>query len=318
LERQPIAALLLLYAQATSLSRRLAPGKVATRYQATLYLLLAPYLLGAFLLVLLPTTLSFLLALTEYDAISPPVWRGWQNFATVLQDQLFLISIRNSALFVLFTVPLRLLGALALALLLNPSQPGVKIYRTAVYLPTVVPSVAYALIWLWIFNPVYGPLNLLLGSLGLPTPAWLVDDRTALPALALMALFQLGEGFAVLLAGLQEIPQDYYRAASLDGANSWQMFRYLTLPLLAPWLLLVTMRDIIVSVQGTFTPALLMTGGGPYYATLFAPLLIYETAFDRFRFGEGAAMMLLTFLSTGLLLLVVYKLVGGWGYADEV
>jgi multiple sugar transport system permease protein len=291
---------------------------MTTRYQAVLYLLLAPYLLGALILVVLPTILSFLLALTEYDALSPPVWRGLQNFHKITQDQLFLISVRNSALFVLLTVPLRLLGALAFALLLNQPRSGVKLYRTAIYLPTVVPNVAYALVWLWIFNPVYGPLNLILGSLGLPTPAWLSDDQTALPALALMALFQIGEGFAVLLAGLQEIPPDYYRAAALDGANRWQMFRYITLPLLAPWLLLVTMRDVIVSIQGTFTPAMLMTGGGPYYATLFIPMLIYETAFDRFRFGEGAAMMLLAFVSVGLVLLLIYVAVGGWGYADEV
>jgi multiple sugar transport system permease protein len=178
--------------------------------------------------------------------------------------------------------------------------------------------VAYALIWLWIFNPIYGPLNMLLGSLGLPTPAWLVNEQTALPALALMTLFQIGEGFAVLLTGLQEIPQDYYRAAALDGAGSWQLFRYITLPLLAPWLLLITMRDVIVTIQGTFTSASIMTGGGPYYATLFAPMLIYQTAFDRFRFGEGAAMMLLVFSGVGITLLIVYAILGGWGYADEV
>lgn len=287
-------------------------------YQAGLYLLLAPYLLGAFLLVALPALLSFALALTEYDVISPPAWRGLQNFEKLAQDPLFFISVRNSALFVLLTVPLRLLGALGLALLLHRPRPGVKLYRTAIYLPTIVPNVAYALIWLWIFNPLYGPLNLLLGKLGLPTPAWLVEEQTALPALALMALFQIGEGFAVLLAGLQEIPHAYYQAAALDGAGRWQLFRYITLPLLGPWLLLITMRDIIMSIQGTFTPAMVMTGGGPYYATLFVPLLIYKTAFDRFRFGEGAAMMLLVFVGVGLLLLLVYQSVGGWGYADEV
>lgn len=289
-----------------------------TRYQAGLYLLLAPYLVGALLLVALPALLSFALALTEYDAISPPTWRGLQNFQDLFQDQLFLISVRNSALFVLLTVPLRLLGALGLALLLHHPRPGVKLYRTAIYLPTIVPNIAYALIWLWIFNPVYGPLNILLGSLGLPAPAWLVNSQTALPALSLMALFQIGEGFAVLLAGLQEIPRDYYQAAALDGAGRWQLFRYITLPLLGPWLLLITMRDIIMSLQGTFTPAMIMTGGGPYYATLFIPMLIYRTAFDRFRFGEGAAMMLLAFLGMGLLLLALYRGVGGWGYADEV
>ena len=165
----------------------------------------------------------------------------------------------------------------------------------AVYVPTVVPSVAYALIWLWIFNPRYGPLNQALESLGLPTPAWLIDSATALPAIAFTALFQIGEGFLVLLAGLRAIPEECHHAAALDGAGPGATFRHVTLPLLAPWLLLLSFRDIIVSAQSTFTPALLMTGGGPYYATLFVPLLMYETAFDRFRFGEGAAMTLLVF-----------------------
>jgi multiple sugar transport system permease protein len=181
-----------------------------------------------------------------------------------------------------------------------------------------VPSVAYALIWLWIFNPRYGPLNLALASLGLPTPAWLIDSTTALPAIAMTALFQIGEGFVVVLAGLQHVPEEYYHASALDGAGRAATLRHITMPLLAPWLLLLTIRDVIVSAQSTFTPALLMTGGGPYYATLFVPLLMYETAFDRFRFGQGAAMMLLLLVVVGALILLAYRAAGGWGYEDEV
>jgi multiple sugar transport system permease protein len=178
--------------------------------------------------------------------------------------------------------------------------------------------VAYALIWLWLLNPLYGPINMLLSSAGLPAPAWLADSRTALPAIALMASFQLGEGFIVALVALQEIPRDYYQAAALDGAGRWQLFRHITLPLIAPWLLLLSIRDIIVSVQSSFAPALLMTEGGPYYATLFLPLLMYETAFDRFRFGMGAAIMVLVFLGVALLIWLLYAAVGGWGYDEEV
>jgi multiple sugar transport system permease protein len=157
----------------------------------------------------------------------------------------------------------------------------------------------------------------MLGAVGLPAPAWLVRPDTALIAIALMSAFQIGEGFVVLLAGLQDISPDYYQSAKLDGGGRWQLFRFITLPLLAPWLLLLTLRDIILSAQSTFTPAYLMTGGGPYYATLFMPLLIYQTAFDRFRFGQGAAMLLLLFLSVGLLLLLVYYVMRSWGLADD-
>jgi multiple sugar transport system permease protein len=279
--------------------------------------MLLPYLAGMFLLVAAPALLSFALALTQYDALSPPVWHGLGNFEQIFRNPLFWTAARNSIYFVALAVPLRVLGALVLALLLRERRRGAAVYRAAVYLPTVIPSVAYALIWTWIFNPIYGPLNQLLGAVGLPAPAWLVRPDTALIAIALMSAFQIGEGFVVLLAGLQDISPDYYQSAKLDGGGRWQLFRFITLPLLAPWLLLLTLRDIILSAQSTFTPAYLMTGGGPYYATLFMPLLIYQTAFDRFRFGQGAAMLLLLFLSVGLLLLLVYYVMRSWGLADD-
>ncbi len=288
------------------------------RYQLSLYLLLAPFLIGVLLLVVLPAGLSLGLAFMRYDGLTPPTWLGLQNFRAVLADDLFRTALVNSLLFAALTVPLRTLITLGLALLLARPRRGVGLYRAAIYLPTVVPGVAYAMVWLWLLNPLYGPLNLALGAVGLPTPAWLADPRTALLALSLTALFQLGEGFVVLLAGLQEIPDDYYEVAALDGAGRLAVLRRIVLPLLAPWLLLVIMRDLIISVQSSFTPALLMTGGGPYYATLFVPLLIYQTAFDRLRFGEGAAMTAVVFVGVGLLILLLHKLFGGWGYDEAV
>jgi multiple sugar transport system permease protein len=297
--------------------RRRAGWAAPSSQTGTLLLFLTPYLAGTFLLIAAPAMLTFALAFTRYDALSPPVWRGMQNFEEIFNSPLFWTAARNSLAFVAFAVPLRVLGALALALLLRQRQRGVGVYRAAVYLPSVIPNVAYALIWAWIFNPIYGPLNLVLGAVGLPTPAWLARPDTALLAIAIMSAFQIGEGLVVLLAGLQDIPQDYYQSAALDGGTRWQLFRFITLPLLAPWLLLLTLRDIILSAQSTFTPAYLMTGGGPYYATLFMPLLIYQSAFDRFRFGQGAAMMLLLFLSVGLLIALVYLVMRAWGLTDE-
>lgn len=289
-----------------------------SRYQRSLYLLLAPFLLGVALLVLLPAGLSLGLAFTSYDGLAAPSWSGLANFRAIAGDGLFRTALANSTLFILMTVPLRTLITLGLALLLARPRRGVGLYRAAVYLPTLVPGVAYALVWLWILNPLYGPLNLLLGAVGLPAPAWLVDPRTALLAIALTALFQLGEGFVVLLAGLQEIPEEYYESAVLDGAGRLALLRHVVLPLLAPWLLLIVIRDLIVSVQSSFTPALLMTGGGPYYATLLLPLLIYQTAFDRFRFGEGAAMTALVVAGVALLVALTHAAFGGWGYDDAV
>ncbi len=296
---------------------RRAPRGPTSRYRAELRLMLAPFLGGMAVLIGLPALLTLALAFTDYDALALPAWVGLHNFDLAFHEELFRIAVGNSVLFMVLAVPLRLAGALALAMLLKERRRGTGLYRSAVYLPTVIPDVAYALIWLWIFNPVYGPLNKLLGLIGLPQPAWLVYSSTALPAIVIMALFQLGEGFVVLLAGLQGVPRDLYDAAAVDGGGRWRMFRLITLPLLAPWLVLLTIRDMILSLQSTFTPAYLMTGGGPYYATLFMPLLIYEEAFDRFRFGLASAMMVLLFLGLGVLLFLVRDLVGGWGYADE-
>lgn len=272
-------------------------------------LLLAPYLLGALLLIGVPGLVSFGLAFTAYDGLAPPTWRGLQNFDELFRDPVFLAAVRNTLLFVALAVPLRLLGALLLALLFRERRRGTGIYRATVFLPTIVPNVAYALIWLWIYNPFYGPLNLLLGAAGLPTPAWLASEATALVALVGMTLFQVGEGFVVLLVGMHDIPPQTYDAARVDGANRWQRFRHITLPLLAPWLLLLSLRDTIVLAQENFVPAYLMTEGGPYYATTFLPLLVYEEAFDRLRFGHGAAIMLLLFVSLGGLVIAGLVLV---------
>jgi multiple sugar transport system permease protein len=290
----------------------------SARYQVGLTWMLLPFLVGVSLLVILPAVLSFGLALTDYNGVRSPRWIGIAGYRAVISDSLFQTAALNTLLYTLYTVPLRTLLTLGLALLLAAPRRGAGLYRAAIYLPTVVPGVAYALVWLWIFNPRYGPLNLALQALGLPTPAWLVEPQLALPALAFSALFQLGEGFIVLLAGLNEIPRDYYENAELDGAGRLQTFRWVVLPLLMPWLVLIVVRDVIVAAQHSFTPTLVMTGGGPYYATLTLPLLIYRTAFDQLQFGAAAAMTMLLFVATAALIWFGRRWTGGWGYDDAV
>lgn len=268
--------------------------------------LLTPYLLGALLLVALPAGISFALAFTRYNGITPPVFNDIQNFQYLRLEPLAWVAIINSLLFIAQAVPLRILAALGLALLLNRPRRGIGVYRAAAYLPTVIPDAAYALTWMWILNPIYGPLNLILAALGLPTPAWLADQHWALRGIVLMSLFQIGEGFVVLLAGLRHIPREYYDAARVDGASGLQQFFSISLPLLSPWLILLSIRDIALSFQNTFTPAYLMTRGGPYYATYFAPLMIYDEAFDGFHFGIASALMLVIFAATLLLSLLAY------------
>jgi multiple sugar transport system permease protein len=291
--------------------------RAARRYHTQLRLLLLPYLLGTLLLVGLPALLTFGLAFFQYDTLSAPQWVGLWNFQDIFGDPLLWVALRNTLYFIFLAVPLQVLLALTLALLLNQRRRGTGLYRAAVYLPTVIPDVAYALIALWIFNPLYGPLNLILRGLGLPAPEWLINPDSAKLAFVIMSLFQIGEAFVILLIGLQDIPPEVNAAAAVDGSSRWQMLRHITLPLLLPWIALVTFRAVIVAFQWTFTPSLIMTGGDPYYATLFMPLIIYEEAFDRLRFGPGAAMMLIVVVMTLYFISTLYALFKTGGYSDE-
>jgi multiple sugar transport system permease protein len=292
-------------------------ARAAKRYHSQLRLLLLPYLLGTLLLIGVPALLTFVLAFFQYDTLSAPQWVGLWNFQDIFGDPLLWVALRNTLYFIFLAVPLQVLLALTLALLLNQRRRGTGLYRATVYLPTVIPDVAYALIALWIFNPLYGPLNLILRGLGLPAPDWLIDPNTAKLAFVIMSLFQIGEMFVILLIGLQDIPPEVNAAAVVDGSSARQTLQHITLPLLLPWIALVTFRAIIVAFQWTFTPSLIMTGGDPYYATLFMPLIIYEEAFDRLRFGPGAAMMLIVVVMTLYFISTLYALFKTGGYADE-
>lgn len=284
--------------------------RLAGSYDSQARLFLLPFLLGSFLLIVLPALITIGVAFTKYNAIQPPVWNGLDNFRTLIKSPLAWLSLRISLQFIFMAVPLRLLGALLLALLLQARGRAFGGLRAAVYLPTIIPEGAFALIWLWILNPLYGPLNAVLGAVGLPTPDWLLEPATARLSFVLLSLFTIGEGMVVLLIGLKTIPRVYYEVARVDGANAWQVFARITLPLLTPWLLVLTFRDIVVSLQNTFTPSFVMTYGGPYYATTYVPLLLYELAFDLFDFGAAAAMMVVMYILTTLLVIGIINLVG--------
>ena len=287
-------------------------------YQLQIRLFILPYLLGMLILVIIPALATVAVAFTEYNAVAVPSWIGVANFWKLIESPYVRTSLSNTLIFIGLAVPTRVIAALLLALLLQRKQRLFGLYRASVYVPTVIPEVAYALIWLWIFNPLYGPLNIMLGALGLPTPAWLVEPMTARLAIIIMMSFQIGEGFVVLLAGLQNIPLSLYEAAKVDGANNWQSFWRITLPLIMPWILLLTFRDLLMSLQNTFTPSFVLTYGGPYYATTFAPLLIYELAFDYFDFGMAAALLVLIYFFMWGIISIILSIVGGYGGADGI
>jgi multiple sugar transport system permease protein len=271
-------------------------------------LMLAPYLIGLGVLVILPAAAGVGMAFTDYNALEPPVFAGIANFRALFTDDIFRIAVANSLLYIALAVPLRLAGAFLTARLLLRPMRGVSLYRATVYLPTVIPDMAWALIWLWILNPLYGPLNQALAVFGVTGPAWMTDQTSARLAIVLMMVWQIGEGFVVCVASLQDIPRDLLDQAAVDGGSSWSVFRTVTLPSIAPALLLLLFRDTIFSFQANFVPALIVgRGGGPDYATLYLPMYIYTTAFGYLRFGYAAAMTCAMYLVTGIVLWLQYR-----------
>jgi multiple sugar transport system permease protein len=284
------------------------------RERAQIGLMLAPYLAGLAALVVLPAVAGLALAFTEYNALQPPRFAGLANFRALLGDEVFHIAIANSLFYIALAVPLRLVGALLTARLLLRPLRGAHLYRATVYLPTVVPDMAWALIWLWILNPLYGPLNQSLALLGIDGPAWMAGHTSARLAIVLMMSWQIGEGFVICLASLQNVSRDLLDQAAVDGSSPWRTFWTVTLPSIAPGLLLLVFRDTIFSFQANFVPALIVgRGGGPDYATMFLPMYIYTTAFGYLRFGYAAALTCAMYAITGVILWLQYRVVVRWG-----
>jgi multiple sugar transport system permease protein len=277
-----------------------------------LALMLVPYFAGALLLFVIPAQLSFALALTDADLLTTPRFIGLDNFRELAEDPVFPGVLWRSLLFVAIAVPLRLAIATAFALLLHARFAGAGAARTAVFTPTVIPDSAYALVWLFLLNPVYGPLNGLLGLVGIGPVSWFSDGTAAFAAIVLMLTFTVGESFIVALAARQELPAELYSLARLEGASAWYVLRTVTLPLLAPVLLLLATRDTAVSLQASFTVTYLLTDGGPDRATLFLPIYSFDMGFEQLRYGYASAMMLLGFAGCIALAGIQYLAIRRW------
>ena len=261
-------------------------------YRRGLWLLLSPFAVGSAVLVLAPAVVSAWFALTSYDSLSPPVFEGLSVIRSVLGEPEFRDSVRASVAIAGLAVPLRVGTALALALWLHRRATLAGGARVAAFLPVVVPDVAVAAVWLWLLNPVYGPLGIAASALGW-SDTLLLDPWGARLAIVVISTMAMGEGFLVLLAARRELPAAVFDAARLEGAGVWATFRRVTLPLMAPVLLFLLARDLVAGLQAVVVPTLLLTNGGPLRATLSLPVLVYERGFFELRFGDAAAVAVL-------------------------
>jgi len=257
------------------------------------YAFLSPWLLGLILFVAGPMLACLALSFAEYDILSPARWIGVDNYRRALvEDELFWPSLGRTFYYAMITVPPGIAGSLGLAMLLNQGLRGTNSFRTLFFLPHLTPAVAMATLWVWLMNPQIGPLNYALGYLGWPRDfPWLTSAKTVIPSLAIMGLWSGlgGNNMLIFLASLQGVPQELHEAASIDGAGSWSRFRFVTLPMISPAMFFNLVLGIINALQ-VFTQAWVATDGGPFYASWFFALHIYQQSFSYFRMGYGSAL----------------------------
>ena len=260
------------------------------------YAFISPWLLGFLAFTAYPFLSSLYLSFTRYDIVRPPVWVGTANYHTLLTgDPLFWKSLGVTFQFAVIAVPLGVVLGVALALLLNLNLRGMGIYRTIFFLPSILPTVATSVVFLWLFNPEIGLINRILKAGGITGPEWLQSPSWALPSLVLLSLWAVGGSMVIYLAGLKDIPAHLYEAATIDGATAWQRMRHVTLPMLSP----VIFFNLVMGLIGVFqyfTEAYIMTQGGPEDSTHFYALYLFERAWRYLDMGLASAMAWVLFL----------------------
>lgn len=274
----------------------------------------SPWLIGFAIFTAYPILASLYYSFTYFDTLSSPKWLGLTNYSRMFTaDPLFWKSLTNTLFIIVFGLPASLIAGLALALLLNQKLRGMGIYRTIFYIPSIVPTVASSVLWMWLLNPQIGLINRLLGLVGIAGPGWLTDPAWSKWALIMMGLWGVGGSMIIYLAGLQDVPLELYEAAEIDGAGGVARLRHVTLPMLSP----VIFFNLVMGLIGTFqyfTQVFVMTQGGPEDSTLFYALHLFNRAFLDLQFGYASAMAWVLFAITVIATAVVFKTSARWVY----
>jgi multiple sugar transport system permease protein len=290
--------------------------KPSQKYQWTGLWFVLPVVLGTFIFNVLPILASLGLSFTEWNLITPPEFAGLVNYKELLTDPFARDAMRNTVVFVIGSVSLGIIGSLALALVVNEPLKGIQFFRLAYFIPVVTSVVAVALVWQWILNAKVGLLNAGLNMVGIEGPSWLRDPRWAMFSIIIISVWQgLGYNMMLFLAGLQNIPGDFYDAAKIDGAGRWARFRYITLPLLSPTTFFVLIISIINSFQVfNIVYVITITGGaeGRLRATDVWVYYLWQNAFAFFRMGYASAMAWVLFIIIGVVTLFQWKYSQRW------
>jgi multiple sugar transport system permease protein len=265
----------------------------------------SPWIVGFALFTAVPIGLSFYYSFCDFELTAPkhaPLWIGFENYQVLFRDEVFWKSLRNTLYYAAMALPAAMLVSLGLALMLNANIRGQGIYRAIIFLPSLVPAFASAMLWKWMYYPSTGVFNLLLGKVHIPPPDWL-GERLAMPSLAFMSVWGVGNTVIIYLAGLQDVPRELMEAAEIDGAGPWRRLFAVTLPVLTP----VIFFNLIMAIIGTFSILVvpyILTSGGPNNATYFYTMFNYDQAFKYLNMGYASALawiqLLITLVLTGI------------------
>ena len=295
-----------------SISNANRPSRARQQEELWAYLFLLPQYVGLVCFVLGPVLVTLFLSFAEWNLIAPPRWIGIQNYTVSLQTQVFWQTWGNTIYYVVASVAGSVILSLLLALALNEKLRGITIYRGIYFLPVVTSAVAVSIVWRWLYNPEFGLFNVLLTAVGLSPLPWLNSLRWVMPSVIIMSIWHtLGYNMVIFLAGLQGIADHFYEAAEIDGANHWQRFRFITLPLLSPTTFFILVTATIGAFQA-FNEIYIMTNGGPANATRVILLHIYILAFRLFKIGEASAVSWILFLLLFCLTLTNFFVARKW------
>jgi multiple sugar transport system permease protein len=250
--------------------------------------------------------------------VLPPVWVGIENFVELFNDPLFYLSMWNTLYIVIFAVPLGMIAAFLMALLLNQKVRGMAIYRTAYYIPSIVPAVASAALWLYVLQPQWGLMNSFLEMIGISGPGWMASEAWSKPSIIMLMVWGCGGTMIIYLAGLQEISKEFYEAAEIDGAGWFRKFMHITLPLMTPTIFFNLVMGIIGTFQ-VFSVVFVLTDGmgGPVNSTLVYLIYLYRNAFNYFRMGYSSAMAWVLFVIILALTLVAFRTARFWVFYES-
>ncbi|MFC9649901.1 MULTISPECIES: carbohydrate ABC transporter permease [unclassified Streptomyces] len=271
---------------------------------------MSPWLIGFTVFFAYPLISTVYFSFMKYDGFNSPVWNGLGNWSYVFDDYpMFWPSLRNTLWLVVIMVTCRVVFGLGIGLLITKIKTGTGIFRTLFYLPYLAPPVAATLAFVFLLNPGTGPVNTILGDLGLPTPGWFNDPGWSKPALTLLAVWGIGDLMVIFMAALLDVPKEQYEAAELDGASAWHRFRYVTLPNISPIVMFAVVTGVISAMQYYSQPLVagkvasgVIGGSGqqfepgyPDKSTLTLPQLVYNLGFQRFDYGAACVVALVLF-----------------------